>query len=153
MYRFRKSRIALGRTYNIQKSDISVYLQHRQKYGPGKSAWLRAKAHELNTTKIPKSELWFKELYKDFIHKKDEFNGTLSSKYIPDVINRHFMYIIEIDGTIHKKEFKKNKDRIRTEFFIEQGFTVFRIEAFNIECFKKVITDIVRFRGKKSYIM
>jgi hypothetical protein len=52
----------------------------------------------------PKSELWFQEFWKanGLEIPSDEYNVRWCRR-IPDLVNHKYKYVIEIDGTIHKK--------------------------------------------------
>ena len=90
-----------------------------------------AKSLEIN---LPKSEVWFRELYKPFKDKYDEFNKPLHIR-IPDVMNRRYMYILEIDGSIHETTRQRIIDFKKNSFYERLGFKVFRIQAYNLEQF------------------
>lgn len=94
----------------------------------------------------PKSELWFRELYKPYHHRDDEYN-QLFGGFIPDVINKFYKYIIEIDGSIHLTEKQKAKDRKKDKRFRDLGYKVIRIEAYNSESFQKAMDKICKIRG------
>lgn len=98
----------------------------------------------------PKSEKWFRELYMaHFYSKMDEFNKPFKSKYIPDVLNIVFNYVIEIDGSLHETPEQKEKDRIKDEFYKSHGYTVIRIQAYNNNSYIEAIKLLFVLRHKK----
>lgn len=95
---------------------------------------------------LPKSEQWFQRLYKSFQDSHDQYNMTWAG-YIPDVINKKYKYIIEIDGSIHDREDIKAKDKLKEELYWKSGYAVIRIVAYDIESFKEGLTRILRKRN------
>ena len=117
---------------------------HREKRLKNKRAKTEfAKNIEKN---VPKSELWFREIYKPYHHFQDQYNIVFAS-YVPDVINKYYKYIIEIDGSIHELDSVKEKDIKKTKCYNSLGYTVIRIKAFNIESFEIAMQIICRIRG------
>ena len=119
-----------------------------------KKTWrkkLKAFASNLNIN-LPRSEQWFQALYKGYQCSTDLFNVQFHQKYIPDVQNRQFKYIIEIDGSVHNREDIKRKDITKDNWFRSKGYKVFRIEAYNVESFQEVINNIVALREEKGYL-
>ena len=102
---------------------------------------------------LPTSEKWFRELYlKEDIKRtfsedlfKDEFNRPFNSKYIPDVCNRGYKYIIEIDGSIHSRPDIILKDKIKDYYFTKRGYIVIRVKYGNMDDYKKCI-ELVKAR-------
>lgn len=96
---------------------------------------------------LPKSEVWFRSLYeKTYKHKKDKFNQVFKARFIPDVVNKHYRYIIEIDGSIHNSSNIKAKDKRKDAFYKLKGYKVFRIEAYSINSFNEVMKLITKYR-------
>lgn len=88
---------------------------------------------------LPKSEQWFRKKYENIPdtrlfkgdHWSDRFNKPYNEKYIPDVHNLGYKYIIEIDGSIHDLPEVKLKDIRREYYFYKREYIVIRIEAYN----------------------
>lgn len=124
-------------------------------YEKKKRRKMRRKARKLRRKKFaeslqnntPRSETWFYSLYKPYQSGMDEFNTVFADR-IPDVINKRDKYIIEIDGSIHKLERIKKKDRLKTRRYESLGYTVIRIEAYNIESFNDGMKTLATLRGK-----
>lgn len=102
-------------------------------------------AKELRKKIIP-SEQWFMELYKPYRLTYDEFN-VLFGGYIPDVINKQYKYIIEVDGSIHNLKRIQLKDKRKDNRFISLGYKVFRIKAYDMESFFTAIKQLQDLRG------
>lgn len=101
-------------------------------------------ASKLNSD-LPKSEIWFQEKFKCYKIHTDQYNQPFMG-FIPDVINKMFKYIIEIDGSVHDLDRIKRKDEYKTWLFQRNGYKVFRIKAYdNIE-FKNVIDILWKIR-------
>lgn len=97
-------------------------------------------AHEL-TNCTPASEVWFQHKYKPYQDPDDDFNKPIFFR-IPDVLNQRFKYIIEIDGSIHKKTKIQETDKHKDELFQKRGYKVIRVKAYCessfLECLKKI---------------
>lgn len=100
------------------------------------------------------SERW---LYHQWVHrglkdKTDRWNRIVG-KYIVDLINRKYGYIIEVDGSIHDRPEQKLKDQIKDKYLTTKGFKVFRIKAFDMQSLFKTISNIkyiqYQFKNRK----
>ena len=93
---------------------------------------------------LPKSEKWFWDKWRasGMEDEADKSNEELLSVF-PDVSNRKYKYVIEVDGAHHQDPFYKAKDEIRDRNFTKNGYTVFRIKAYNEEQFS-ILVDWVR---------
>lgn len=112
---------------------------------------LKKFAQNLNINE-PRSELWFKSLYqKHYALTTDLYNKPFRKRYIPDVINFKFRYIIEIDGSIHNTPEQIKKDIIKDYFYKKHNFKVFRVKAYDNESYIKLIKELFIIRGKYSY--
>ena len=99
---------------------------------------------------LPRSERWFRGLYlKEDIRRtfsedlfKDQFNRPFNSKYIPDVCNTGYKYIIEVDGSYHDRPDQRLKDIKRDYYFEKRGYLVIRVKhndfASYADCVSKV---------------
>lgn len=108
-------------------------------------------ARELNEN-LPRSEKWFQKLWAEHKHHNDVYNYAYKGIYIPDVINKQYKYIIEIDGSIHDKHQQKKKDLKRDQYFEKEGYITFRITAYDRIQFDKLVKAIVEYRNKQDYI-
>jgi len=118
-----------------------------------KEARLERFASKLND-KVPKSEIWFKELYtQHFIHFEDQFNVPICGKYIGDIVNRQFKYVIEIDGSYHDRDDQKAKDFYKDLAIKKSGYIVIRVKAYDrlsyLECISRIKIQREKF-GLKS---
>lgn len=95
---------------------------------------------------IPKSELWFRQLYESFHHFQDEYNSVFGG-YIPDVINKHYKYILEIDGSVHTLPNIIIKDKKKNIRFKSIGYKVIRIKAFDQNSFNNAMKQVCAIRG------
>lgn len=103
--------------------------------------------------KPPSSENWFRKLYKQHLIYSDEFNVVFENKYIPDLINKEYKYIVEIDGKYHNHPKRKILDSKRDDFFKEKGYRVFRIPGFDKSTALNVISEIVKLRNPTQYLI
>lgn len=83
------------------------------------------------------SERWFFDKYKETNNHmtSDRFNEPFGP-WIPDVINHHYKYVIEIDGSIHRRKDVKKRDQRKNRWFADRGYSVIRISAFDNKSFK-----------------
>lgn len=98
---------------------------------------MRDAARELKAN-MPKSEIWFHDLRASdgiIIHGED-WNEPFCG-FIPDVINRKFGYIIEVQDPTHKAPERIEKDRIRLNVFKSHGYMVFEVWAWNDDSYQK----------------
>lgn len=116
-------------------SKITVYKKKKRNKKPGTSQRLQNYADQLEK-QLPKSEQWFRSMWLKDVEQdhitlyQDCFNHPLG-KYIPDVINRGYKYIIEIDGSIHDTPTQQWKDKLKDQYYNKQGYQVFRIKAYD----------------------
>ena len=103
-------------------------------------------ANDLNNN-LPQSEVWFQSRWsKDIVQHewdmyKDKYNYPLG-KYIPDVINIGYKYIIEIDGSVHDDEIVQWKDKLKDKYYESKKYKVFRVKAFNESSYLSVLTQV-----------
>lgn len=120
-----------------------------------KQKLLEKYAKELETY-LPKSEIWFRDKYRNEniarTHKgkrfKDEYNKPYSATYIPDIINEGYKYIIEIDGSVHDRPDIQLNDLKKDHFFIKRGFLVIRIKAYDEESYKTGMDKLREYIAK-----
>lgn len=83
----------------------------------------------------PKSEVWFQGLFNKENIGYNEYNQVLGHT-IPDVLNRRYRFIIEVDGSIHNSLEQKRKDMNKDGYYRKKGYTVYRVIAYNINSYK-----------------
>lgn len=103
----------------------------------------RAKELRLNT---PRSELWFYKQFQAFQIETDERNIPFAG-YIPDIINKVYKYIIEVDGSIHLTPEQKLRDKLKDIKFSRHGYTVIRVIAYNKTSLEQCMQSVLRLRG------
>lgn len=104
-------------------------------------------------TDLPKSEQWFREKYtREVINRLrkedyylDQFNKPFNTTYIPDVHNKGYRYVIEIDGSWHDKPGEQVRDTKKDYYFNKRGYVVIRIKAYDEESYKAGI-ELVKAR-------
>ncbi len=116
-----------------------------------KKSFLKKVAKRLNDD-LPKSEKWFLNKY-----KKSGINIRFISNspflgYIPDLINKEFKIIIEVDGSIHENDDVKKKDIEKDIKYKKHGFTVIRVIAYNEESYLDALKTLKQFEPKKKII-
>lgn len=77
---------------------------------------------------VPQSEQWFMSKYTQ--NRGDKFN-TVLGQYIPDVHNKRYRYIIEIDGSIHDTTEVQELDAKKNRIWEMMVYKVFRIKAYD----------------------
>ena len=113
------------------------YIKPKSKVKPVKSR-IQIFADHLNAD-LPQSEVWFHKLWE--AEGFQDIYNTPCGRYIPDVINYKYNYIIEIDGSFNSKE-QQYKDRVKDLSFKRSGYQVFRVEAFNMDSFNTVLSNV-----------
>lgn len=124
--------------------------KHRSQVEKLKALKLNKFAKKLES-KLPRSEKWFRDLWKPFqtIHKLEYYSDRYNQPegpYIPDVINQAYKYVIEIDGSIHDFTSVKLKDAKKEWYFLNRGYKVFRIKAYDLKQFEVVRDTILKLR-------
>lgn len=114
--------------------------KRRGKKRKGKSRDLAAFARQLNNN-LPKSEIWFQELYEPYKVQGDEFNVPFGG-YIPDLINKEHRYIIEVDGTMHDQIHIQMKDRVKDKQRERLNYLCVRIKAYDKASFEEAMLKI-----------
>lgn len=122
-------------------------IQRKHGVSNRKRAW-KEFAKKLNSN-IPKSEKWFLEYYENIIHWEDKFN-VVYSWTIPDVLNLHFKYVVEVDGSIHDLPEIQERDRVKNQIYKKNGLKVIRIKAFDIESLKLGLISILEARNYRN---
>ena len=99
---------------------------------------------------LPHSERWFFTLYNKHYRIMSDQSNLLFDKYIPDIINKEFKYIIEVDGSIHDLAWVKRKDAKKTKRYTQLGYRVFRVKHGSIRQYIELIDELVKIRGHIS---
>ena len=102
--------------------------------------FLQKTANRLNKN-LPKSEKWFHCNYK-YKLPDDKSNTPLYGKYIPDIVNFRYKYVVEVDGSIHKTPKQMEKDELKNIFYISKGFKVFRVIPYITDELEKLKNEI-----------
>jgi len=95
---------------------------------------------------IPRSERWFMSHFLPYRTIDDEFNVPFAC-YIPDVINRKYKYIIEVDGSIHDTEAQKKKDIKKDKKYRSTGYKVFRVKAYDNKSLQRCLDKVCGMKG------
>lgn len=140
-YKLRRLKKLTKRKYRIEQK-IPVKKKIRKNSIEYKAIMLEAD--------LPKSEVWFREMYlkEDFQRQfsedlfKDKFNYPFNRKYIPDIVNMGYKYVIEIDGSIHNKPEQILKDKIKDHYFNKRGYIVIRVRHWNMDDYKSCIERV-----------
>jgi very-short-patch-repair endonuclease len=102
---------------------------------------------------LPKAEQWFWGQWgKAGMHLKSDYANSPFGFYIPDVINRRYCYIVEVDEDHHNEPIQKEKDSKKDSFYEKQGYKSFRVKAYDVESFNAVVRSIkeIRLLGRKA---
>lgn len=116
--------------------------------------FLRLKRFSIGLEKnLSKSETWFRELYKknSFEDENDRYNQPFK-RFIPDVINKRFKYVIEVDGSFHDLPHQKAKDRNKDQLYRTHRFKIFRVKAYDLASFLSSCREIqlIKMRQKNQ---
>ena len=120
--------------------------------GPKKSR-IERYAEALNRD-LARSERWFQSLWDK--HTFNDYYNHPMGKYIPDVINFQYRYIIEVDGSVHETPEQKVKDLKKDAYYKSKGYQVFRItysvtdNESNILQYKTVLDAVLKIRNDYS---
>lgn len=106
---------------------------------------LKRFAKQLNAN-LPKSEVWFMKHFLPYKTIDDQFNVPFCS-YIPDILNRKYRYIIEIDGSIHETEKQIKKDEKKNRAYRQSQFTVIRVKAYDMNSLNECLNKVCKLKG------
>lgn len=136
-----------GKIRKLKEKKANTYKIRKKRQHKSKKKKLKEYSKQLNQN-LALSEKWFINLYKS--HKlnlnNDVFNKPFKVKYIPDVLNRKYRYVLEIDGSIHNTLKQKEIDKQKDDFYLNSGFLCIRIIAFNNESYILGITKLLAYR-------
>lgn len=106
-------------------------------------------ASKLNSFR-PKSEIWFEEeLIKNDVNFPFLRNEVFAG-YIPDFISKTYKIIVEVDGSIHEKEYIKKRDRKKDNKYNSLGYRVVRVKAYDNDSLNNCIKILKELRLTKS---
>lgn len=123
--------------------------RNRKKVVPFKNKYeLAAKLNR----EMPASEVWFWGEWEraGMKHVLDTPNEVFLG-FIPDVVNHHYKYIVEIDGGVHLRPSVMKRDEHKEKVFKNRGYEVFRLEAYNDELFGILVDNIAEIRDRKDF--
>lgn len=115
---------------------------------------MKQRAETLNKN-LPKSEQWFQDLYAPHAidyekpSHNDRYNVPIRNRYIADVVNYKYMYVIEVDGSYHDRPDQVIKDKYKDYFLKKHGFKVFRIKAFDLNNYNQILKEVLEYRASK----
>lgn len=101
----------------------------------------------------PQAEVWFWARWRELgmLHFNDKSNERLGF-CIPDVINKQWKYIIEVDEPHHAATLQRERDLRRDHFYqVQCGYLAFRIKAYSEEDLALVVTKIKMIRSHYGY--
>lgn len=107
-------------------------------------AWLKNRAKELNAD-LPWSEVWFNEHY-SLYKSVDDIPNKAWARYIPDIINHRYKYIIEVDGSVHQLPKVMKRDKKKDKKFQQLGYAVIRVTAYNMDSFNEAMIKLEQIR-------
>jgi very-short-patch-repair endonuclease len=99
---------------------------------------------------VPKSEQWFRPLFEAHIKIRTDKYDEIFGYYLPDVVNRRYKYIIEVDGSIHNTNDVQLKDARKNLTWVQQGYKVFRVKAFDNVSYIRLVQDLIKYRRHLS---
>lgn len=91
------------------------------------------------------SDRWLKREWEDCLDANDKFNFPLG-RFIPDLVNEKFRYIIECDGSIHDRKDVRRKDLAKDSSYRSKGYRVFRLRAYDFAALSAIKTEVRRIR-------
>jgi len=96
---------------------------------------------------VPKSEQWFRGLYHNhFYTATDKYDTRFNNKYLPDIVNTYYKYVIEVDGSIHTLARVQKRDKLKDEYYTRFGYQVIRVIANDILSYVECIRRLCHIR-------
>lgn len=140
--------------YNRIMIDLSKVIKVKKPRKPRDRVKIRARriakrlkyAQSLNRN-MPASEVWFWRKWSELglQHEDDKPNVVVGTKIV-DVLNLHFKYAIEIDGSYHDRPEQKIKDAKKDIQIIRAGFYVVRVRAYSQESLNECVVKIIAYK-------
>lgn len=111
-----------------QKYTSTSQRKYRKMFRKGKSEFMLKCSGRLNG-KMPKSEQWFRALLEDYgLYKRFKKNTPIYHlEIIPDLHDKEYMIVIEVDGSIHRLPEVIKRDAVKDQKYKDAGYTVFRV--------------------------
>jgi len=99
-------------------------------------------------SRFPKAERWFWSAYlKAGSALVSDLCNEAFLYVIPDLTNHVYKYVVEIDEPHHEQAWVKSYDERRDKIFLEYGYRVFRIPAYDERALENFLTEIVQYRA------
>lgn len=134
--------------------DRSIYDVKTEEFRPPSYSSRRRKIErfaKLLNRNISKEEQWFRDLYQAHIvdfhipRHNDQYNKPIKVKYICTIVNYKYMYVIDLEGEHFNEETQIPKE----SYLRRKGFKVFRIKAFDLNNYYRVIKELLEYRASK----
>lgn len=116
-----------------------------------KNRFIQEKALELQMN-TPASELWFYGKFSiESIQRivggnfRDQKNVPFHKRFIPDIINDGYRYIIEVDGDSHDNLKQAYKDFKKDGIYKARGYKSFRVKAYDDVSYNKFIKEFKEY--------
>jgi very-short-patch-repair endonuclease len=121
-------------------SKTSVYKRNKRKRtGVKRNSRMLRYAKRLNAD-LPKSEVWFHDLFKSHPFYSLFLPNQVIGKYIVDLLCTEKKVVIEVDGSYHDSEVQKGRDFLKDMKLKKDGYTVIRVVAYNMDSFNSCIS-------------
>lgn len=135
----------------MENQKVSGEKARRSAFRKRKKAFLEKCSGRLNG-RMPKSEQWFREKLEDYgLYNRFKKNTPLYKLgLIPDLHNRDYKIVIEVDGSIHETQKVKARDAEKDEMYKKAGYTVFRVVHNDEEGAYRVLDELVEMFKKPS---
>lgn len=111
-----------------------------------KRKFLREHADRLKS-EMPASEVWFWEQYRNSkLDLESDIPNEPFCGFIPDVLNRQFKYVIEVQHALHSKPEQIKRDLEKKRAYQKAGFAVFYVWAWREMSFLKFCRTMRDYR-------
>lgn len=133
--------MAHSNTFKIL-SKASVYKRHKRKKSNGKRNSRMLKYAKRLNDNLPKSELWFDDLFKSHPSYSLFLKNQIVNKYIVDLLCTEKKIVIEIDGSYHDREDQIVRDFLKDMKLRSKGYTIIRVKAYDMTSFTSAIAAL-----------
>lgn len=113
--------------------------QRKSKAAAKRREGLKHFARKLNEN-LPKSEQWFNAHWPRLPYER---SNVPFGFYIPDIINRKWKYIIEVDGSFHTRADQIKRDAKKDAFYKMNGYAVYRVIHGNLDTLYAAKADVL----------
>jgi very-short-patch-repair endonuclease len=93
---------------------------------------------------LPASERWFLDMW-----PYKELSNIVLGNRIPDIMNKDYRYIIEIDGSFHDSPEQKHIDMQKDCYYRSKGYKAFRVKAYDMQSYNECLIAIKELRLTK----